>query len=203
MLDYTKTRNRDRGFTVLELVIVVAVALVLAAIAVPRVMSIVSDISLRYAATDMSGLLQTARIQAIKKNTFFGVQPTVLSNNATGYYVNVQPGGTYVVGDPLIPIDQPVTISQGTGAGAPGEAGFEAGLGYGFAAAAVVPSFNARGLPCSPAAGICAQNAGVGFIIFMKRTGNVGDDHWAAVVVTPSGRAQVWTCDTAGNWIQR
>jgi prepilin-type N-terminal cleavage/methylation domain-containing protein len=202
MLDYTKTRNRDRGFTILELVIGVAVSLILAAICVPKVMNLVSDVSLRYAATDMSGLLQTARIQAIKKNTFYGVQPTVLSANATGYFVNLQ-GGTYAVGDPLIPIDQPVTITQGTGAGAPGEAAFETSLGYGFAAAAVVPSFNARGLPCSPVVGICAQNAGVGFIIYMKRTGNTGDDHWAAVVVTPSGRAQVWTCDTAGNWVQR
>src|SRR5712671_1538760 len=58
------TLKKDRGFSLLEILIVVAVIIILGALAVPRVMNTVSDVNLRYFATNFSGLLQSARMQA-------------------------------------------------------------------------------------------------------------------------------------------
>lgn len=74
MLD-SKTEKKTQGFTLLELMIVLAVIVILGAIAVPKMIATFNDIKLRYLASDISGLLQSARIQAVRKNTFYSIQP--------------------------------------------------------------------------------------------------------------------------------
>jgi len=203
MKDSTTIRNNDHGFSLIEMMIVIAILLILAAFSVPTLMTTISDIGLRYAATNLSVLLQTARIQAVKRNTFYGIVPTTLPNADTGYFVNLQ-GGTYVAGNPMVPMGSQIQVFQGIGSGAPNEGVFVAGLGFAVMPGGTVPSFNARGLPCSPTvANTCPQNAGQGFVLFLKRGSPFGDIRWASLVVNPSGRVQVWTCDANGNWIQR
>src|SRR5437016_2545428 len=77
MLHFT-TSKRDHGFSLLEMMIVLAVIMILAAITVPRFLNIIGDINLRYAATNYSGLLQSARIQSVRKNDYYGIAPTTL-----------------------------------------------------------------------------------------------------------------------------
>jgi prepilin-type N-terminal cleavage/methylation domain-containing protein len=203
MLDLQTTRNGDHGFSILEMMIVIAIIMVLAAITVPALVNTVSDINLRYAATNMSGLLQTARMQAVRTNGFYGIQPITLPGGNMAYFVNVN-GPTYAAGDPLVALGTQLRVTQGTGSGAPNEAAFVGGLGFAVVSGAVTPSFNARGLPCSPTlANTCPQNPGEGFVLFLQRTTFLGDIRWASVVVNSSGRVQVWTCDGNGNWIQR
>ena len=100
MLD-SGTQKKDQGFSLIEMMIVLAVLMILAAITVPRVLNIVSDVNLRYAATNFGGLLQSARMQAVRKNTYYSVQSTTLPTGGSGYYVHIQ-GGAYVTGDPLL-----------------------------------------------------------------------------------------------------
>jgi len=202
-------RKNDRGFSLVELVIVVAIIMILAGIFVPRVLNTISDINLRYTATNISGLLQSARMQAVRKNTFYTVQPTSLSTGGTGYYVHLQ-GGVYAVGDPLLPLGSNVTVYTGLGSGAPNESTFASGTssnGLSFApnAGPDVPSFNARGLPCIgvPATGACPFVPGLGFVMFLSKSSAVGNISWASIAITPSGHIQIWTSDSAGNWIQR
>jgi prepilin-type N-terminal cleavage/methylation domain-containing protein len=194
--------SHKRGFSLLELIIAVTIIMILAAVTAPKMISVISDIKLRYSATDLAGLLQTCRMQAVRKNTFYGVQPIPLPQGNTGYFVNLN-GVAYAAGDPLVVLGTATVISQGAGSGAPNEAAFLAGLGFVTVAGAVVPSFNARGLPCVPFGNTCPQIPGQGFVLFLQRTTAVGSARWAAVVVNASGRVQVWSCDTQGNWLQR
>jgi prepilin-type N-terminal cleavage/methylation domain-containing protein len=196
-------RKRQKGFSLIEMMIAVSVVLILAAFAVPRLMSTVSDITLRYAASDFSGLVQSARIQAVRKNTSYTILQGTLPSGTPAYYIDLPKNGVYTNGDPMIPINPAITVWPGIGSGAPNEGTFIAGLNFTVNPGGTPPSFNARGLPCAAAANSCPQTPGQGFVLFMSKAATMGGTPWAAVVINPSGHIQLWTSDGAGNWIQR
>ena len=197
------TPRKTQGFSLLELIIVLAVVLILAAIAVPRLMSMVNDISLRYAASDFSGLVQSARIQAVRKNTSYTILQGTLPSGTPAYYLDLPKAGVYTNGDPMLPISPSITVWPGIGSGAPNEATFIANLNFTVNAGGAPPSFNARGLPCVAVGNACPQNSGQGFVLFMSKAATLGGVPWAAIVINPSGHIQLWTSDSNGNWIQR
>jgi prepilin-type N-terminal cleavage/methylation domain-containing protein len=194
--------RKERGFTLLEMMIVVAVMMILAGITVPRFLNIVGDINLNYVAANYSGLLQSARIQAVRKNNYYGIQQTTLSTGGVGYYVHYQ-NGSYAVGDPLLPVGSQIAVHAGTGSGAPNESTLNCGTGCTFASGTSYPAFNARGLPCVISSSTCVQNPGQGFVTFLSNTTLTSNVAWAAVIVTGGGRIQIWSCDQSGNWVQR
>jgi Tfp pilus assembly protein FimT len=202
MLD-CKTQKNGGGFSLIELMLVVAVIMVLAAISVPRLIITISDISLRYSAGDLSGLLQSARIQAVRKNTFYSVVPGTLPAGTPVYFLDVNKTGTYANGEPMLPLSRSVTVHQGSGSGAPGETAFLASLSFTVDATGAPPSFNARGLPCIATAISCPMVSGKGFVVFLSKAAIMGNIPWTAVVINPSGHIQLWSSGLNGNWIQR
>src|ERR1700686_2422732 len=202
MQNSTPQQKKHRGFTLLELMIVLAVISVLGALTVPKMMTVVNDISLRYAASDLSGILQSARMQAVRTNISQAVMQGALAGGTPIYYVD-RPGRAYAAGDLILPLNPNVTVWQGAGSGAPTEAAFRAGLNFTIDPAADPPSFSARGLPCILNGGVCNPILGQGFVVFISKPGYLGDIAWAAVVVNPSAHIQIWTCDRGGTWIQR
>jgi type IV fimbrial biogenesis protein FimT len=189
-----------RGFSLIEMVIAVAMILVLGAIFAPLMSTAVSGIKLRYSANGLSGLIQKARIEAARKNTFYSIEQSTLSAGEVAYYVDLAKSDTFAAGDPLVEMGREVTVHFGTGSGAPDETAFTTSLNFALNSSGVLPRFNARGLPCIPAGGTCPQIPGQGFIYFLSRN-NALSTGWASVVVTPSGRVQVWSYDGT-NWIQ-
>ena len=198
----SKIQKKTLGFTLLEVMIVLAVTMILGAIAVPKMMATINDMRLRYVATNLSGLLQSARILSVRRNTFYSILPGVQAG-APIYYIDKPTALGYAAGDQLVAIDPAVTITQGPITAAPNAAAFIAGLNFAVDPAADAPSFSARGLPCIGAANACPQVAGQGFVMFMSRAVNAGNTPWLAVVVNPSGHIQIWSCDPNGTWIQR
>lgn len=196
--------SKDQGFTLLEMMIVLAIMMILAAITVPRFLNIVSDINLRYVATNYSGLLQSARIQSVRKNDFYGIAPTTLPTGDNAYFVHAHAtSSSYTVGDSLLPVGARIGVHAGTGSGAPGEATLTCGGSCTFATSSSFPFFNARGLPCTVSGSVCNQAPGVGYLTVLSTTSLTGNVSWTAVIVTGGGRVQIWSCDSAGNWVQR
>jgi len=197
------TSNKPQGFSLIELMIVVSVLLILAAMSLPHLLNTVNDISLRYAASDFSGLVQSARIQAVRRNTFYTVRQGNLPSGTPAFYIDLPKAGAYALGDPILPISPNVTVWPGIGSGAPNEAAFIANLKFAVNPGIDPPSFNARGLPCIAVGNSCPQNAGQGFVLFMSKAAISGGVPWAAIAINPSGHIQLWTSDVNGNWIQR
>src|SRR5437870_6708095 len=83
-----------RGFSLVELVIVVAIALIVMAIAVPGIRRSLQYYSLRSGTTSLTGAIQSARYNAI----FHGCKYQVVFASATKSYTvanqNPAPGGT-------------------------------------------------------------------------------------------------------------
>ena len=183
----------------MELMIVVSIILILAAVTVPTVMTQVYSIRLRYSATDLSGLLQRARMEAVRKNAYYTLQ-TVAGTPQMAQVVDKNLAVVTTI--PPVQMGQNVTVFFGSGSGAPNESAFITSLAFTTASSTSAPSFNARGLPCVAAALTCYPVAGQGFAYFLSGPSSAGAVAWVAVTVTPSGRCQVWAYDGT-NWNQQ
>jgi prepilin-type N-terminal cleavage/methylation domain-containing protein len=190
----------EHGFSLIEMIIALAVLMVMAGVFIPLTSNAILRIELRSSATDLSGVMQRARGEAARQNTYFSLAQTTLSSGETAYFVDLKKNGTFSTGEPVVQMANQVTVYFGTGSGAPGESAFAGGFNFTFAPSGVLPNFNARGLPCVVSGQACPLTPGQGFIYFLSRPSTFGTN-WASVVVTPSGRVQVFSYDGA-NWTQ-
>src|SRR5262245_60433926 len=64
------TGNRDhRGFSLLEVSIVVSIGLILTAVGLPKMNNVIATMKLRSSMTTVSGFLQNVRMLSVKRNT--------------------------------------------------------------------------------------------------------------------------------------
>lgn len=198
------------GFSLVELCIVVIIALVMAATAVPTVLTSIRMAHLRGAASDFAGLLEQARIYAIRDNRYYStyVLPASGSGQVAQAYVDMLPksvtggsgnGGTGIVaGDPQITISSEVV--QQPVASAPNTSNLETQLLP--STTPVTPTdtsvssatFGPRGLPCTPQAltggSVCDSSGGpTAYWTFLQ---DIKSGSWQAVTITPAGRIQTW-----------
>jgi prepilin-type N-terminal cleavage/methylation domain-containing protein len=178
-----------RGFSLLELMIVIGIGITVAAMAVPTFLSAYYDIRLKSAATDLSGFLQRARIQSARQNAVYSVGYRNVAG-ANEAFIDLNNNGTWDAGEPLLTFSKTVSPAAGAPGGNPANyvlIGDTAGVVYDNA---TTLGFSARGLPCAYAAGLCTTPAGGYFVYYLQdqRPTSIG---WAAVVVTRSGRTKV------------
>lgn len=222
--------DRQRGFTVLELVVVIAIILIISAILAPKMVQIIDTQKLQSNAQAYAGLLQTARSRAVQDNTPYQVLVTTAPGVPMAY-VDLAGNQTYVSGgsnpDPAVQLDNPITV---TDTGAP--SGFQTVTRLNIiplnlettppmvdSTGANSPglAFNERGLPCQrAAAGAACKNSTtiivggnptstlVAWVTYLRFTNRNGTYSWAAVTVTPAGRIRTWryqnTSSTSGSW---
>ncbi len=181
MKRFSKVRNQS-GFSLLELMIVVGILMVVAAMAVPKIMTSVADIRLRGTVNSASGIIQDARMMAIRDNNLRKVK---YANAAAGglVYVDVNDDGSpqateaqVQMGSTILAYTTPTGISALT----------NTDLSYTPTTVSSI-MFNPRGLPCS-----AASTCGSGMVLYFTDSRTVGSPGWAAVSVSPAGRVKTW-----------
>ena len=194
-------RAGQRGFSLIEILIVVLVVMMVAAIAVPNIFLAVSNLRLRASAGDLSGLMQQARILAAKNNTTYDILYAT-RNGARIAYVDLNFNSSFDAGEPMMEFSGTTVPASGTpsGSGQPTAYVLAGDTGSSSYDNTNTLGFTGRGLPCNydttttPAT--CSTPVASYFVYYLTDT-RVGRAGWAAVVVTKGGRTKMVTWNGA------
>lgn len=176
-------RNKDRGFSLVELIVAVAIALVLMGFAIPVVLSSIRNYTLSSASSNMTRLMQQARYAAIQRGGNSSVRQ-VVRGGRNFFAVDRDCDGT--AGNTEQAYAIPLSVSLSATGPATGSLIFSA-------APTPVPdpfviTFNARGnkiVSCTNPTASAATS-----LIYVTGWGNNN-----AVTVTGAGRARSWRYD--------
>lgn len=197
-LRVARSRAPFGGFTIIELLVVVAIMLIVMAIAVPTMTTTVDSFRVRGSMNEVANMALRCRMAAIKRDTSQRLHITTPAGSSLVAFVTDQNDANLkpVVGDPKLSAQywfspQFNTPGPPTGVGAPPQ--LTALFMWGSAIAPNVnvdPYFNTRGLPCLPnAAGVCTPTTGFVYYVRYLRAGNI---RWSALSISPAGRVQTW-----------
>ena len=193
-------RNCNRGFSLIELLIVVAIGMIAAAMALPLVSNAVNQIHLSSSATDYANLLQRARMRAVQDDTYYQIQTQTLSGDPIAY-VDINKNGSYDTGEPMMVFASGVT-DKAQSAG-PALANLKSlflpsgSVAQGSLQSTMIPIFGPRGLPCKVSGSACpyldAGGKPFSYLLFVQNTQN---NRWEAVTLNPAARIREWAYDT-------
>jgi len=186
------SRDRRSGFTLLELVMVIAIMLAVAAYAIPTFLSAVSDYRLKNTMSQVAGLLQQQRMTSVRLNTTYWLQSTTSNGRTIAWFEPSSGNGQWDSGEPMIEFPSNVTLPS---SGFPGTTALYTAASINPETPGTTVQFNARGLPCigSPCSNYDTTNSkSVGFVIYFQGTSNYGRNMWGAVTITPAGRVRTW-----------
>jgi type IV fimbrial biogenesis protein FimT len=189
------------GFTLVELLVVVAIGMIIAAMTMPLFNTAVNQYRLRTSAVDLDGLLQRARTRAVRDNRSYALQTAQVVQGAFTYtqvYLDLNGNATLDAGEPQIQLQRNVSLRTNGFPAIPAAA-----LGFTPQAATAQVNFNARGTPCVFVNGLCISwdSAGaapnqVGFVYYLRAPSG-GGNSWSAVSIAPSGRFRAWSYSNA------
>lgn len=193
-----RSASRAQGFSLVELLVVMAVLLIVGAIATPTIATTMDAYRMRGTLTNISGLTQRCRLLALKKNSTSHMFVTTNNGSVVMYCKEINdPTTTLADSDPQIQLPDQFSIP---GLPTGGATQLTASLMWGSSGSTFSvdsdPYFNSRGLPCS------AVNVGspctsvTGYVYYFKYTR--GTARWAALSVSPASRIQNWFWNGSG-----
>lgn len=101
--DMKPAENWQRGFSLLEMIIVVAIIGILASIAIPSFNDMIAEQRVRAVASEVVGDMVLARVEAIKQQRRVVMERTGSSwKNGWNIYVDTNADGTFSVGEAVI-----------------------------------------------------------------------------------------------------
>ncbi len=109
------TAERQRGFTLLEALVVVAIILIVSAIMAPKMLQIIDAQKLQSAAQSYAALMQVARTRAVQDNQVYQVLGAV-SNGGAVAYVDLNGNSTWDTNganpEPAVQLPLPISITD-------------------------------------------------------------------------------------------
>jgi prepilin-type N-terminal cleavage/methylation domain-containing protein len=187
------------GFSLIELLVVMAVMLVVAAFAVPSLTNTMDAYRVRSAMNDISGLTQRCRVQSLRKNTSERMYVKTTGGMVQLFCQDIATGtGVVQSTDPQISLLKQFSI-PGTPTGGPTQLTGTTMWGSANAAFAVDsdPYFSSRGLPCAAVGVGTACSTITGYVYYVKYTTR-NSARWAALSISPAGRVQNWFWNGTG-----
>lgn len=185
----------SRGFSLVEVLMVLAIVLTLSTIAIANIAAVVSSARIHAGISSMSGLLQNTRITAVKRNKTLTAHLDSEDGALVGYIKPAADTSPRTSTDTQVEWESPVVrMSTPTGDGAPDAI---TATDLGFTPLSTDISFNSRGLPCTYSGGICTNS---GFLYYFKDTSREGGQGWAALSVSPAGKITKWFWSPSGSW---
>ena len=186
------------GFSMIELLVVLAIALIVSAFAIPTMVTTLDDFKLRGSMGNVANITQRCRTQAIRQDASQRLHFSTVGNRVVLFVTT----STDAAVAPLTTDKQlsaqvwmPMQMSI---PGAPAGAGAPTLLtGTIMWNTTLVPNvnvdsyFNSRGIPClpDPVTNVC--NATTGFVYYFKYKG-AGAARWTATSISPAGRIESW-----------
>jgi prepilin-type N-terminal cleavage/methylation domain-containing protein len=194
------SNKRWTGFSLIELLIVMAVLMVFGAMVTPIIRTAVDEYKMRSSTVDVNSLLQRARMRSLRDNRAYTIATGQVTAGGASFtrLTMTDVAGNAIARMPSIQLQRGVQPAAGNFAQIS-----NAALGFTPQAAGVAMSFNGRGTPCVVRNGICgswdAAGQEVGFVYYLQYTLANGAVRMAAVSVSPSGRMRDWKY-SGGNW---
>ena len=168
--------QRKKGFSVLELLVVLAITLVIAGITLPGMMQTWYGLQLRATAGEVADLMQRARMQAARANVPVGIAIRYqVTNGIQQVYADLNNNGVWDKGGPNP--EPGVDLARVTAAaGAPGGgAGIPSAFVDTMDTSAGPPcdntctlAFSPRGLPCKLVGNICPTPSPIYFVYYLQ-----------------------------------
>jgi Tfp pilus assembly protein FimT len=198
--EYTKASRGNAtsgGFTVTEIIVVLAIVMTLAGIAFPIFTRISYNIRLKSAAVNVSGLMQQARILAARQNAVYTIAIPSAGGQAC---IDLNNDGACQSTEPVIKFNSniiPATGAPSGSGGTPSAYVLVGDTGTTNYDNATTLGYSARGLPCAYSGGTCSTPAAGYFVYYLKDPRPDGTTGWGAVVVTRTGRTKSYTWNGA------
>lgn len=179
------------GFSTIELVVVVAIILVIAGFTIPNLLQSWTNAQLRTAASEVSDLMQQAKITAAKNNATYslGFQ---LVNGKQKVFIDLNNNGVLDNNEPVLELSSQINAAAGApagGAGQPTPFRLTTDTSTGTPCDNTCTlAYSPRGLPCNYSAPpTCSTPAATYFVYYFT---NVRTGGWSAVLVTKTGRSK-------------
>ena len=157
----TQRAMSSRGFSLVELLVVIAVCLIVMAFATPITLNTMDAYKLRWGLTNATGLVQRCRLEALKKNTSEHIFVTTSGNQVILYYKAItDPVLTVQQSDPQVLLPSQFSI-PGLPTGGPTQ--LTATVMWGSSGSSFSansdPYFNSRGLPVDSSGNLYGNSA--------------------------------------------
>jgi type IV fimbrial biogenesis protein FimT len=193
-------RRAASGFSLLELVMVVAIMMILSAFAVPRIMDTMRTYQLTSAAAQVADAVKYARYEAVRKN--IGVNSCTNASGGTWVVWTDRDCAAASTADRKFALTGNVTFLSS--ANVPTAGALTGAVQVG-ALTTLSASGSLQTIAFDPrgAVNFAASSGGAPTVyVFYVGTTTLPAQSYRAVVIMPSGATQVWTGSPGGAWIQ-